>query len=181
MFPIFFTLTSDRRHSVWELNAIRFPPRAMHEMLNGWLAIFMHHGEILFMLPSFCALCCFSVFAQKHFFWVAQRGNWVLDPTNPEWQLDSRPVAPWQWQLGHRQFSNLDCHITEPPFSGQSISMHEPMNSVYSDCSPSTWSRWGPVDCAILLYQFVSTSSVFLDLFSLSIIDCMMCEISLVE
>ena len=100
---------------------MKFPPRAMHETLNGRLAIFMHPGEFSFMLSSFLALCCFSVQVQKHFFWVAQRGNWVLDPTNPEWQLDSRPVAPRQWQLGHRQFSNLDCHITEPPFSGQSI------------------------------------------------------------
>ena len=98
-FPIFSTLTSDRRHSVWELIAMRIPPRAMHEMSNGWLAIFMHHGEFLFTLSSFRGLCCFSVQWQKHFFWVAQHGNWVLDPTNPAWQRNSRPVA---WQRNSR-------------------------------------------------------------------------------
>ena len=37
VFPDCFTLRSDRLHSVWEINAMKFPPRAMHEFLNGRL------------------------------------------------------------------------------------------------------------------------------------------------
>ena len=94
MFPE-FSLRSDRLHSVWEINAMKFPPRAMHEFLNGRLGHFMHPWEFLVTLSSFKALCCFCVQLRIVFFLVAQYGNWVLVPLNPgngNWAIANFPI-----------------------------------------------------------------------------------------